>query len=181
MKKLVQLFLTFLKIGTFTIGGGYAMIPLIQNEVVDKRGWIDKDSFIDMLALAQSCPGPIAVNTAVFAGYKIAGVPGAIVSVMGAILTAFVILLVVAIYFVGVKDNALVERMFKAIRPAVTALIAAPVIGMGKHAKINKKNIIIPIAAVVFVTILKKSPIYVILASAIGGLIYGYFRRRKSA
>lgn len=180
MQKLLDLFITFIKVGTFTIGGGYAMIPLIEKEVVDRKKWINRGDFLDMLALAQSSPGPIAVNVSVFVGYKVAGIPGSIIAVLGAILTAFLILLFVAMYFIGVKDNTIVERVFKGIRPAVTALIAAPVIRMGKDAKINKKTIFIPAAAIVFVAFLKLSPIYVIIASAAGGIVWGFVRRRKA-
>jgi chromate transporter len=179
MNKLLELFFIFLKIGTFTIGGGYAMIPLIEKEIVDKKGWIDRDDFIDMLALAQSSPGPIAVNTAIFVGYKVAGFIGSIIAVFGSIITVFFIMVIIALYFIGIKDNVVVERIFKGIRPAVVALIAAPVLRMGKNAKINRKTIIIPIAAVIFIVFLKVSAIYVILVSALGGLILGYFRRKN--
>ena len=178
MRLLFEIFIAFFKIGTFTIGGGYAMIPLIEKEVVDKKKWVGKDDFVDMLALAQSSPGPIAVNTSIFTGYKVAGIAGSIVAVLGAVLTAFIVLLIVAMYFIGMKDNTVVERIFKGMRPAVVALIAAPVIRMGKSAKITRKTIIIPIAVVVLVTFLKLSPIYIIIASAIGGLLYGVIRRR---
>ena len=181
MKLLIDIFIVFFKIGTFTIGGGYAMIPLIEKEVVDKKKWILKEEFVDMLALAQSSPGPIAVNISIFVGYRVAGFLGCIFAVLGAILTAFLILLAVAIYFVGVKDNAVVERIFKGIRPAVVALIAAPVIRMGKNAKINRKTIFIPIATVIFVAFLKINPIYIILASALGGIIYGIAMKRRTA
>lgn len=179
IKKLIEIFLIFIKIGTFTIGGGYAMIPLIEKEVVDRKKWISRDDFIDMLALAQSSPGPIAVNVSVFVGYKVAGIPGSIFAVLGAILTAFLILLVVAMYFIGIKDNAVVERIFKGIRPAVVALIAAPVIRMSKNAKINRKTILILIATVVFVGFLNVNPIYAIIISALGGILYGIIKKRR--
>lgn len=179
MKKLANLFFIFLKIGTFTVGGGYAMIPLIEKEIVDKKGWIGKEDFVDMLALAQSSPGPIAVNAAIFVGYKVAGFPGSIIAVFGSIVTVFLIMVIIAMYFIGAQDNAVVERIFKGIRPAVVALIAAPVIRMGKNANINKKTIIIPIAAVILIVYFKISAIYVILFSAIGGLVLGSFRRKS--
>lgn len=157
------------------------MIPLIEKEVVDKKEWINKEEFIDMLALAQSSPGPIAVNVSVYVGYRVAGFFGSMMAVLGAILTAFLILLFVAMYFVGMKDNVIVERIFKGIRPAVTALIAAPVIRMGKNAKINRKTIIIPILTVVLVAFLKISPIYVILISAVSGILYGINKKRGKA
>lgn len=179
MDKLVELFLIFIKIGTFTIGGGYAMIPLIEKEVVDKKGWIDRKDFLDMLALAQSAPGPIAVDVAAFVGYRVAGIMGSIIAVLGAIFTAFLLLLVIAMYFVGMKQNAIVERVFKGIRPAVIALIAAPVIRLGKNAKINRKTIFIPVLTVVFVAFLNVNPIYVIVGAALGGIIYGYVAKRR--
>lgn len=175
MKKLFELFIVFFKIGTFTVGGGYSMIPLIENEVVDKRKWISKDEFVDAVALGNSAPGPIAVDISVFVGYKVAGIPGSIAAVLGAILTAFVLIILVAVYLSGFKDNAIVERVFKGIRPAVVALIAVPVIRMGKNAKINKKTIFIPILTVIVVVFLKINPIYTIIVSAIGGILYGVF------
>lgn len=178
MNKLWKLFIIFFKIGTFTIGGGYAMVPLIEKEVVDKKKWIDRDDFLDMLALAQSAPGPIAVDVAVFVGYKVAGIPGSIVSVLGSILTAFVVLLATAVYFTGVKDNVIIGRIFNGIRPAVVALIAAPVIRLGKSAKINRKTIIIPVITVILVAFLNVNPIYVILASIVVGLLFGTIKKR---
>lgn len=181
MNKLLELFIIFFKIGTFTIGGGYAMIPLIEKEIVDKKKWIDRQDFVEMLALAQSAPGPIAVAVAVFVGYKVAGVLGSIVAVLGSIFTAFATLLVIAMYFGGMKDSPVVERVFKGIRPAVVALIAAPVLRLGKSAKINKKTIIIPILTVVLIAFLNVNPIYVIIVSALSGILYGFIRKRRRA
>lgn len=173
MKKYFEIFYSFFKIGAFTIGGGYAMIPLIEKEVVDKKQWINREDFLDMLALSQSAPGPIAINTAVFVGYKMAGIPGMIFAVLGSVLPSFLIILIIASFFVGIKDNAAVERVFKGIRPAVVALIAAPVIRLGKAAKINKKTIIIPIVVAVLVAFAKVTPIIIIIAAAALGILYG--------
>lgn len=169
------MFISFFKIGAFTIGGGYAMIPLIEREVVENKKWIDRDDFLDMLALAQSSPGPIAINTAVFVGYQIAGIRGMIFTTLGAVLPSFLIILLVASFFVGIQDSPTVERIFKGIRPAVVALIAAPVIRLGKSAKINRKTIIIPIIVVVLVAFLKVTAIYIIIAAALGGIAYMRF------
>jgi chromate transporter len=177
LKKYFEMFYSFFKIGAFTLGGGYAMIPLIEKEVVDKKQWIDRDDFLDMLALAQSAPGPIAINTAVFVGYKMAGIPGMIFTVFGSVLPSFLIILLIASFFVDFKDNALVERAFKGIRPAVVALIAAPVIRMGKSAKINKKTIIIPIAVAALVAFAKITAVIIIIGAALLGIVYGSFRR----
>ena len=112
------LFLTFVKIGTFTIGGGYAMLPLIQREVVDK-GWLSKEDFIDLFSVAQSLPGIFAVNISIFVGYKLKKVPGGIVCALGSILPSFFIILAIALFFTHVQDNVWVEKAFKGLRPAV--------------------------------------------------------------
>ncbi|MCM0651044.1 chromate transporter [Clostridium swellfunianum] len=173
------MFYSFFKIGAFTIGGGYAMIPLIEKEVVDKKQWVSREDFLDMLALAQSAPGPIAINTAVFVGYKMAGIPGMIFTVLGSVLPSFLIILIVAAFFAGIKDNQGVERAFKGIRPAVVALIAAPVIRLGQSAKINRKTIIIPIAAAALVAFLKITAVYIILAAAVLGILYGKLQEKQ--
>ena len=129
----LQLFWTYLKIGTFTIGGGYAMLPLIEREVVEKHRWIDAQEFVNMMALAQAAPGLIAVNSAIFIGWKIYGWRGIIATVLGAVLPSFVIILAVAMLFSDIRHNPTVEAIFKGIRPAVVALIAAAVIRMARH------------------------------------------------
>ncbi|MFL0247687.1 chromate transporter [Candidatus Clostridium stratigraminis] len=179
MRILIEIFLVFLKIGTFTIGGGYAMIPLIEKEVVDKKGWIDRKEFVELLALGQSAPGPIAVDTAVFVGYKIGGIFGSIAAVIGCILTAFIVILVFAIYYMGVKDSAIVQRIFLGIRPAVVALIAVPVFRIAKNSDLTKKTIFIPIFTVLLIVFLNVNPVFIIMASAIGGLSYGIIKERK--
>lgn len=179
MKNLLEIFLVFLKIGTFTIGGGYAMIPLIEKEVVDKKGWIDRKEFVELLALGQSAPGPIAVDAAVFVGYKIAGILGSIAAVLGCVLTAFVVILVFAIYYMGVKDSTIVQRIFLGIRPAVVALIAVPVFRIAKNSNLTKKTIFIPIFTVILIVLLNVNPIFIIIVSAIGGLSYGIIKERK--
>lgn len=179
MKKYLEMFISFFKIGAFTIGGGYAMVPLIEAEVVDKKNWIKKEEFLDMLAIAQSSPGPIAINTAVFVGYKTGGALGVLATTLGSILPSFIIILVIASFFTEIKDNLIVERMFKGIRPAVVALIAAPVIRLGKDANINKKTIIIPIITAILVAFFNVTAIFIIIAAALGGNLYSSFIRRK--
>lgn len=131
-RRLLQLFWTYLKIGTFTLGGGYAMLPLIQREVVDVRKWIDEKEFLNMIALAQAAPGLIAVNSAIFIGHRIAGWKGVAATVLGAVLPSIVIILAIAIWFQQFKEIGWVEAMFKGIRPAVVALIAAAVVKMAR-------------------------------------------------
>lgn len=179
MKKYWELFIVFFKIGAFTFGGGYAMIPLIKNEVVDKRKWLPDEEFIDMLALAQSAPGPIALNTALFVGNKRQGFRGSLFSGLGVILPSFIVILTIAIFFVQFKDNQIVERVFKGIRPAVVALIAAPLFQLGKSAQINFKTIWIPLLVALLVWLLGVSPIYIILGSIILGVLHLIFLKIK--
>lgn len=170
MKQYWELFVVFFKIGAFTFGGGYAMIPLIRNEVVNKKQWLDDNEFMDMLAIAQSMPGPIALNTALFVGNKRLGFKGSLFSGAGVILPSFIIILLIAIVFTQFKENPVIERIFKGIRPAVVALIVAPLLGLGKSAGVNLKNIWIPVVVALSVWLLKISPVYVILAAILLGI-----------
>ena len=126
----LEAFSIFFKIGLFTIGGGYAMVPLIQNEVVDRKKWISKEDFIDLLAIAQSAPGVFAVNIAIFIGYKLRKKKGAVVMTLGTVLPSFLIILAIAIFFQQFKEFEIVEKIFKGIRPAVVALRAGPTFNM---------------------------------------------------
>lgn len=180
VKKYWELFLVFFKIGAFTFGGGYAMIPLIKNEVVGKRNWLNDDEFIDMLAIAQSMPGPISLNTAIFVGSKRLGFRGSLVSGLGIILPSFVVILLIAIVFIQFKNNPVVERIFKGIRPAVVALIAAPLFSLGKAARISLKTIWIPIVVALSVWLLGVSPIYIVIASILLGIAYFLYIKNKT-
>jgi len=124
----LSLFSTFFRIGAFTIGGGYAMIPLIQREIVDNKHWLDEEEFLNMIALAQAAPGVIAVNSAIFIGYRIGGWRGLIASVLGAVLPSFVIILLIAMVFRDICRYPAVEAVMKGMRPAVVGLLAAAVI-----------------------------------------------------
>ena len=166
------LFLTFVKIGTFTIGGGYAMLPLIQREVVDK-GWLSKEDFIDLFSVAQSLPGIFAVNISIFVGYKLKKEPGGIVCALGSILPSFFIILAIALFFTHVQDNVWVEKAFKGLRPAVVALIAVPCLTTARSIKMSYKELVIPIAAALLIWQGGLSPVWIILAAIIGGLVYG--------
>ncbi len=167
-----EIFLVFFRIGAFTFGGGYAMLPLIQNAVVDKKKWLGDKESIDMLALAQSMPGPIALNTAVFVGNKRKGIKGSVFSSLGIILPSFITILLLVIVFTQFRDNPGVEAVFKGIRPAVVALIFAPLLRMGKNADITWGTLWIPIAVALIVGLLHVSPIHIILAAIILGLLY---------
>ena len=167
----LQLFYTYLKIGTFTLGGGYAMLPLIQREVVDRKKWIDEEEFLNMIALAQAAPGLIAVNSAVFIGWRVGGWKGVCGAVLGAVLPSFLIILAIAMIFQDWKELPAVEAVFKGIRPAVVALIAAPLFKMAKAAKISWLTALIPVAAVLLIWLLHVNPVWVILATIIITLV----------
>lgn len=169
------LFLTFFRIGLFTLGGGYAMIPLIEAEIVDKRKWIDKDMFLDLIAVAQSCPGVFAINLSIFIGYRLRGIRGAVVTSLGTALPSLLIILAIAMFFQNFQDVPWVAAAFAGIRPAVVALIAIPTWNMAKSAGINLINCWIPIASAMLIWLLGVNPIYIILAAGIGGYVYGQF------
>ena len=160
-----QLFYTYLKIGTFTLGGGYAMLPLIQREVVDRKKWIDEEEFLNMIALAQAAPGLIAVNSAIFIGWRVGGWKGVCGAVLGAVLPSFLIILAIAMVFKEWKDQPAVEAVFKGVRPAVVALIAAPLVKLAKSAKISWVTALIPVTAALLIWLLHVNPVWVILAT----------------
>lgn len=169
----IEAFSIFFKIGAFTIGGGYAMVPLIENEIVNKRNWVAKEDFIDLLAIAQSAPGVLAVNISIFIGYRLRGIRGSLVTALGTILPSFLIILAIALFFHNFKENPVVERIFKGIRPAVVALIAVPTFSMAKSAKINRYNIWIPVVSALLIWQLNFSPVWIIIAAGVGGYLYG--------
>lgn len=173
----LQLWLTFMKIGAFTFGGGWAMISIIEREIVDNHKWITKDEFLDLLAIAQAMPGILAVNIAVVIGDRLRGVKGSMAAAFGTILPSFVIILIIAIFLTPetIKNNEVLTRIFKGIRPAVVALIIAPVITTARAAKINWKTIIIPVAVATLIYSglpVVSNPILYIILGGIGGYIY---------
>lgn len=161
-----RIFGVFAKIGSFTIGGGYAMVPLIQDELI-RRGWISEDEFPDILALAQMAPGLLAVNFSIFSGYRMRRLPGAIVATVGSCLPPFLIILAIAMFFSGFKDNPAVISIFQGIRPAVVALIAVPMIQMAKKTCRSWWSWLLAIAAMLLVALLKVSPIYILLVTLV--------------
>ncbi len=162
-------FKTFFKIGIFTLGGGYAMIPLIEEEVVNRHRWVSREEMLDLIAIAQSCP----INIAIFIGYKLNKVRGAIATSLGTALPSFLIILIIAMFFHQFEDNKVVAAMFRGIRPAVVALIAVPTFNLGKRAQLNKFTIWIPIISALAIWLLGISPIWIIILAGLGGYIYG--------
>lgn len=181
MASLFQLFWSFFKIGTFTIGGGYAMIPLMEKELVDRHGWLTREDFLDVLALSQAMPGIFAANMATSVGQKLRGFWGAVFAIVGNILMPIILILMLAMFFRYFAGNHIVDCIFKGVRPAVVALIAAPVFKMAKTAGITWKTVWLPIVAAVLIWCFKVSPIWVVLAAIVGGLTYGWILRRKES
>lgn len=149
------------------------MIPLIETEIVDKRGWIKPEEFVDTLAIAQSCPGVFAVNISIMIGYRRLGNKGAVCAALGASLPSFLIILAVAMFFHSFKDNHIVASIFKGIRPAVVALIAVPTFNLAKRSGINKQTCWIPIVSAIAIWLLGVSPIAIIIIAAVAGYVYG--------
>ena len=172
------LFLAFTKIGMFTIGGGQAMIPLIERDIVS-RGWLEQEEFIDLLAVTQSLPGVFAVNIAIFVGYKIKGIWGAVWSALGCILPAFVTMLAIALFFRQYQENVRVIKIFNGIRPAVVALILVPCITAAKAMKLSRMELVFPALAALSIWLLGVSPVWIVCAGIAGGLAYTLWLKNK--
>jgi chromate transporter len=157
----------------FTLGGGYAMIPIIEEEVVNRHRWVDKEEMLDLIAIAQSCPGVFAINISIFVGYKLKKVRGAIATALGTALPSFLIILAIAMFFHQFEDNRYIAAMFRGIRPAVVALIAVPTFNLGKSAQLNRFTVWIPVVSALAIWLLGVSPIWVIILAGLGGYIYG--------
>ncbi|MCP9611283.1 chromate transporter [Coprobacter tertius] len=174
-----DLFFTFFKIGAFTFGGGWAMISIIEKEVVDKHKWLSKEEFLDALAISQSLPGILAVNISIMVGNKLRGTKGSIIATLGTVLPSFVLILLIAMFFSKSYNNPVIERIFKGIRPAVVALIVAPVLTTAKSARINIKNIWIPAGVALLIWLCGISPVYFVLAGGVGGIVYYRYIDKK--
>lgn len=185
MRTYVQLFASFLKIGAFTFGGGWAMISIIEKEVVDTRRWVERQEFLDLLAVAQSLPGILAVNIAVAVGDKIMGKGGAVAAALGTILPSFLIILFIAMFLTpdAIKNNATLSAIFRGIRPAVVALIIAPVISSARSAGITWRTVWIPAAVALLIAsrlpYLSNPILYIVLGAAVGIFIYRNRMARK--
>ena len=182
--RLRQLFGTFFKIGAFTFGGGWARISIIEREIVTKYHWVRREDFYDLLAVAQSLPGILAVNIAVSVGDSLRGKRGSVAAALGTIMPSFVIILCIALFLTPdlINGNRVVSAIFRGIRPAVVALIVAPVISAAKAAKLNWKTVWIPV--VVALTIwsglpVVSSPVLWIALGAVGGIVV-YTRAMKN-
>lgn len=179
-----RLFATFFKIGAFTFGGGWAMISIIEREIVDKYHWIERDDFLDLLAIAQSMPGILAVNIATSVGDKLRGPRGSMVAAAGTILPSFLIILAIAIFLTPdiIKNNRVISAIFMGIRPAVVALIIAPVITSAKAAKLKWNTVWIPLVVALMISIdlgFISNPILYIVLGGLGGFTVWKWSQRN--
>ena len=170
---LLKLFTTFFKIGLFTFGGGYAMIPLIEREVVQRYRWVSGTEFVDLLAIAQSAPGVFAVNMSVSIGNKLRGTRGALAAALGCVLPSVIIILAIALFFSRFRHVEVVNNVFMGIRPVVVALIAVPVFNVAKSARIGWATAWIPVLSALLIVAFGVSPIYIIIVAGIAGFVWG--------
>ena len=186
LTKARQLFGTFSKIGAFTFGGGYAMIPLIQREVTERRRWLEDRDILDIVAIAESTPGPIAINTATFVGYQVCGTPGAFCATLGVVLPSFLIILLVARFYAAFRSSAIVSGAMGGLRPAVIGMIGAAVVSVGQTvflpeglAAVTAYPLVCSLTIFVLMAVLtykKLHPIVIILLSALLGIVTGYLQ-----
>lgn len=172
MRDLLKMFLSFLKIGAVTFGGGYAMIPFIEEEVVIKNKLIKKDEFMDMLVVSQSLPGALAVNCCTFIGYRIGGILGGIIGILGVTLPSFFIILIIATTFMQFRDNYYVNLAFKGITAAVPVLVLTGVVSMAKNVKKTVENLLVCIAALIALIVFNINPAIVTIMGAIYGILF---------
>lgn len=171
-----KIFIVFSKIGAFTIGGGYAMLSLIEDEIVNKKKWLSQDEFLEGMVIAQSVPGVLAVNISIITGYKIAGFLGMLSGVLGSILPSFLIVLLLSKFLMIYRNTEIFIAFFSGLKPAVVALILISVCRIAKSSKINYKNFLIPLAIAFIIKYTDISPIYIIISAIIfGNIFYLYF------
>lgn len=174
---LMDMFKTFFKIGAFTFGGGFAMIPIIQKEIVDNKKWIGEEDFLDTISVAQSAPGPIAINSSIYVGYRIKGLKGALICTLGSVLPSFLIILVVARFFYGFGENKLVESIFSGIRPAVVGLIFSALYRLIYKSNFTYLSLFVSLIALLAVGFFNISPIYLVAVGVSVSVAVNRFRR----
>lgn len=180
LKQLWKLFWAFFKIGAFTFGGGLAMLPLIEKEVVEKQKWANEEDTLEIFALSQSLPGVIAVNTSIFIGNKVAGLAGSITALAAITLPAFLSIILVLLVLMQLENNPIVEKVFMGIRAASAALIMLTAIKLGKSAMKDKAGIVIGIASFLIIVIFNISAAWAIILGGAAGYVMYLFNRRAS-
>ena len=179
MKKTTELFLSFLKIGAFTIGGGYAMIPLMQQEIVEKKKWLKPEEVIDMVAISESTPGVLAVNFATYVGYKVAGLWGSIVATLSVVLPAFLIILLLSTVLAAYQDSAVVQFVLKGLETGVVVLSMQAIVKLVKICRLTPFNLVMILATVLVSLLVKGIVFYVLISGALIGIIYGLIWKKE--
>lgn len=169
LKLMLQLFITFFKISPITFGGGFAMIPIMEEELVHKRKWIGREEIVDVFAVSQSVPGAIAVNSATFVGYQIGGIPGALVSLVGIVIPTFVIIIILGALLASFQHNVHVQAALQGIRPVVVALIASAALKMSKVSLVDKVSY--SLCAICVVALLAFKSLNLILVIFLGAFL----------
>lgn len=180
---LLQIFLTFFKVGLFTIGGGYAMLPIIQEAVCTEKGWLTDEEFLDSISLTNSLPGPLATNCATFIGYRLKRVPGSIAAILGTICPSIIIILLIAMVFNTAMDNAYVQAFFRGVGPAVFALIVSAVYKLATKANImkDKLTLVVAVASFALIAFAGVTPVLIVIAAAVIALVADSVKKSKTA
>ena len=177
--EILSLFLTFMKIGAFTIGGGYAMVPLIEKECVDKHQWVTEEEILDMLAIAESTPGVMAVNSATFIGYKVAGFWGSLWGTVGVVLPSYLIITVISYFFEQFRQNVWVSYAFQGMRVCIVVLILNAVFRLAKNVKWGRFCIAITTVVLLISLFTNIDIVYLLLAAGIAGVVRQVLIRRQ--
>lgn len=173
MAVLLDLFITFFRIGMFSFGGGYAMLPLMEKEVIDIRGWLSSAEFIDIIAISEMTPGPIAVNSATYVGYKVGDTLGSVLATTGVVLPSLIVMLSILLFINRFRESKYIDWIFKGIRPIIIGLIAAAAVSIAFSSIVDFKAVIIAILIFYIVAIRKINPITaIIIAGGLGVLLY---------
>ena len=178
-KVLWDLFITFFKIGAFTIGGGLAMLPIIEKEIVDKKGYIGKEEIVDAFAVSQSLPGVIAINSSIYVGYRVAGMMGALVSALGVILPSFIIILIIAVLFKSVSGNPIIDKALTGAKAGIAGVIAAAVVRLGKQVIKDVFAAVLAVVAFILAFAFDVNIAIIIILGALAGLVFYRIRRVK--
>lgn len=176
---LFEIFITFFKIGAFTFGGGYAMLPLIEREIVTNKRWLDTGEIIDYLAVSQSLPGAVAINSSVFIGYKLAGRKGALSAACGVILPSFLVILLIAMFFTRFQEIPVIQAAFAGIRSGIVALISLAAYRVGKGSIKDGIELILAVAAAILVTFFNVHAIFAIIGGALLGILIHFISPGK--
>ena len=176
-KEILKLFFAFFKIGAFTVGGGLAMIPVIRKEVVEKRKWVDDAKIVDIFAISQSLPGVIAVNSSMYLGYEIAGIPGLIAASIGVIMPSFIIILSIAFFLTNIGESAYLSRFFSGVLAGVVPLILLAAYRLSKTAVKDLFGIIIAVLSIVASIFFRIDLVFIVLGSAVAGYIFYTYKR----